>query len=433
MRSFPNLSQHEIYALKVTPGMDEAQEYLLYAPLAGISILTGAGQVERLEDGLSGAHPSDPETVSLLAELLDSNHARPVNYVKKPADVRSLTILPTSNCNFSCSYCYAAAGHNGKELDFRHLKVVLDYFIDPGRIAPCDLYISFGGGGEPFLSWEIVRQGLEYAGDLGKKYGFSLHFSFASNGSVITDEILATLPDYHVKANISFDILPEIQNLQRRHYDLVARNLDRLVAAGIVPSINAVITPDNVDLQEKMAEHMAYRFPGIRRMSFDPVIGGDLFLDEKALKVFYRRYTEQFFIARRRGRELGIDVNSIKLRETNLLRDRACPGGFDLTPEGTVSVCFLVSSSKEPFYDEFVYGHVSPEDQLVLDEDKFSRLVHSDVNDSEACRSCFARWHCGGGCYYQNLRYGPGLKAIYCEFTRNFTLRALLEKHDGQS
>jgi uncharacterized protein len=178
----------------------------------------------------------------------------PCNPVRKPSDVFGLTVLPTSRCNFSCSYCYSAAGHASKELDINHLHAVLDYFIDKKRIQRDDLYISFGGGGEPFLSWDIVEYGMYYATQKAEKQGLRVSFSFASNGSVISENIIRTLKKYKVKANISFDILESVHNLQRKHYDLVCHTLDLLLEADIIPSINAVITPLNVMMQEKMVE-----------------------------------------------------------------------------------------------------------------------------------------------------------------------------------
>lgn len=355
-------------------------------------------------------------------------HSSPqLNYVTSPRNVFALTILPNNICNFACSYCYAAKGHGSDEIDTDTLRTVLDYFVDPFRTSRHDLYISFGGGGEPLLSWEKMLFAIEYSNALAKKGGINIHYSYASNGSVINDEIVSTIKKYNIKSNVSFDILEDVQNLQRRNYDTVCRTLYILLDNDISPTINSVITLANVERQCEMVEHIHRRFPKLVRLSFDYVVDGQLFDSTEALRRFYNRYTDNFYRARRLGGNYGISVSSIKHHNLSLLKNRACAGGFDLTAQGKLSMCFFVSSPKEPLYNEFIYGSVE-NGQVIFDEQKFKELVEFSTNDSHRCRQCFIRWHCGGGCLYQTKSYSPQMLEEMCSFQRRFSLLALLEK-----
>jgi radical SAM protein with 4Fe4S-binding SPASM domain len=269
---------------------------------------------------------------------------------------------------------------------------------------------------------------LEYASRRADENGLKISFSFASNGSVINERIIAAIKKYKVKANISFDILEEVQNVQRKHYDIVCNTLDRLFDADIIPSINAVITPLNVLLQEKMVAEIHRRFPKIKRLSFDPVIDASLFEDANDLRKFYSDYTDSFFRARKLGEMLDVNVNCIKLRNLDLLRDRACQGGFDLTPYGTISSCFCISSPKEALYDTFIYGKTDGPGQLVFDTEKFRENQGDRLAGKEQCRDCFAKYHCGGGCLYNYKSYSQEMQEELCRFTREFTRMALLER-----
>lgn len=368
------------------------------------------------------------EAVQALTAIPDQY---PNDIIQSPHETCSLTILPNSKCNFSCSYCYASKGHTGEELSIFKLEKTIDFFIDPKRTSNRNLYISFGGGGEPFLSWDIMKHALDYASQKANKFGFTIHFSFASNGSVISKEIIDTIKHNNVKANISFDILEDIQNLQRKNHSLVSTNIISLLASNIKPSLNTIITPANVFRQEEMVLEIASKYPGLERLSFDPVIDEKLASNNTDLKDFYSSYTKGFFEARRLGKKYGIDVNSILLRNTGLKRHRACPGGFDLTPDGHISVCYLVSSPKDSFYKDFIYGNISKDGEIALDEKKFVSLLNECTNNRKECRQCFARWHCGGGCLYEYRLYPSEARMVACDFIRQFTLKALLEQFDS--
>jgi len=374
---------------------------------------------------------NDGEMLDAIKALTSIPGTYPDDIIQSPLETCSLTILPNSKCNFSCSYCYASKGHTGDELSVFNLEKTIDFFIDPNRTKKRNLYISFGGGGEPFLSWDLVKHALDYASQKAIMFGFTIHFSFASNGSLISKEIIDTLKTFNVKANISFDILEDVQNLQRKNHSLVSSNLHMLLSSNIKPSLNTIITQVNVNRQKEMVIEIASKYPGLERVSFDPVIDEQLASKKEELKDFYSSYIKGFFEARKLGMEYGIDVNSIHLKNIGLKRHRACTGGFDLTPDGHISVCYLVSSPKESFYKDFIYGNISKDGKIALDEKKFVSLLNECTNKREECRQCFAKWHCGGGCLYEYRLYPSEARLVVCDFIRQFTQKALLEQFDS--
>lgn len=404
---------------------EDSCKYLLYSPLAKSFTFADDTGIDVLGKELATqGHLSDGE---LQEQLIDSKITVRNNYAQSPQEVFALTILPNNICNFSCSYCYAAKGHSNDSIDTEKLKAVLDFFIDPNRISRRDIYISFGGGGEPFISWETMKYAIEYSSNLAEKYGFKVNFSFASNGSIINDEIIAVLKQYNVKANISFDILEEIQNLQRKNYKAVCNTLDLLLENEIYPTINSVITPANVSLQEEMVEHIHSRFPKLRRLSFDSVVDSQMFNHPTQLKNFYDEYIKHFFRARLVGQKYGIVVSCIKHHNLELIKSRACAGGFDLTPTGKLSMCFFISSPKEALYEDFIYGEVNNKNELIFDNEKFSRLINHKADENEHCKTCFIKWHCGGGCLYHSKTYRKEMLDTMCDFQRKFSTIALLE------
>ena len=424
------LHHHHIYLIPLADYLPYvSDQYLLYSPLAQEMAIVGENEAtsfvrEFIDTGsVSDAH---------LSSLVTDRMFPAANYVDNPEEVYAMTILPNNICNFSCSYCYAAKGHGHDQLDEATLRAVLDFFIDSKRTSREHLYISFGGGGEPLLSWNRMKMVLEYAEKLALKHGKTIHYSFASNGSVMSSEILDAIRRFNIKVNISFDIIENIQNIQRKNYNRVCETINILLSNGISPTINSVITPLNVSMQEDMVREISSRFPGLKRLSFDYVVDGNLCETVAELEKFYNSYTEHFFRAREIGKEFGIEVSSIKYHNLEQLKTRACAGGFDITPQGTISVCFFISSPQEKLYEDFIYGRIK-DGKVSFDKAKFSRMVKETANSQDKCNGCFLKWHCAGGCLFHARSYSKEMLDTMCNFQRKFSIVALLNMFTGQN
>ncbi|GAP43783.1 radical SAM additional 4Fe4S-binding SPASM domain [Lentimicrobium saccharophilum] len=425
----PALNQSEIFCLfpDENPGLS-----LLYSPLAGNAVLADNPLITRAEQ-LCLNHPGSPVTDETLRPLLDFIPVKERNPIaSNPAQLSSLTILPNEICNLNCSYCYAAAGRSKQRLDREVLLGAIRNFISIHGQNNRQLYISFGGGGEPFLSWELIKESVEVASDLSDKLGIETGFSFATNGTLLNREMLSLIRKYQIKANVSFDILPDVQQAQRGRYEEVSRNLHRMSAAGIFPTINAVITPLNVHRQEEMAIALISNFPDIRRASFDFVVDAGLFADPVALGAFLDDYYRYFVRARAVAKAAGVEISSIELAKAASLRARGCSGSLALTAEGKYSICFAVSSPASPLYPEFIIGQAGTEGKALIDQDLFRHHLDDNVLENKKCHSCFAKWHCGGGCHFRNSTYSDAHLEEVCRITRKMVKRGLLEKAESQ-
>ena len=425
----PALNQSEIFCLfpDENPGLS-----LLYSPLGGTAVLADNALIARAEQ-LCLNQPGSPVTDEMLRPLLDFIPVKERNPIASdPAQLSSLTILPNEICNLNCSYCYAAAGRSKQLLDRELMLSAVRHFVTTHGRYNRQLYISFGGGGEPFLSWELVKESVEVASDLSDKLGIETGFSFATNGTLLNREMISLIRKYQIKANVSFDILPDVQQAQRGRYEAVSRNLHRMTEAGIFPTINAVITPLNVHRQEEMAIALISNFPDIRRASFDFVVDAGLFADPVALGAFLNDYYRYFVRARVVAKAAGVEISSIELAKAASLRARGCSGSLALTAEGKYSICFVVSSPASPLYSEFIIGQAGTEGKALIDQDLFRHHLDDNVLENKKCQSCFAKWHCGGGCHFRNCTYSDAQLEEVCRITRKMVKLGLLEKAESQ-
>lgn len=423
------LSQNNIYKLSLVKELGRNDLWMLYAPVAGNMLIASTAECSLIEDAIShGAQDADLQEIvnSLTIGEPASQRDSKVNNVN---EFLLMYILPNYICNFSCSYCFSAKGRSNKSLKKEHLKAALDYFIDSKRVSSSRLAISYLGGGEPTISWDIVKFGLEYGAQRAKEHNIELMTTIVTNGSRITDEMVETFSKYNVMARVSFEILEQIQNKQRGQYQNVCRGIDKLATCSTPAMVRAMITPENVALMPTMIEELHERFPHIKSALFDPITSSATFCDVETTREFYDSYYEKFLEARLLASSYGIDLGNAPLRNLNMVVERFCTGEFCLTPEGTITVCHQISSPNEYNYNDYIYAHIDDCNNLYVDDDKFHKLISDNtIYTNPKCSNCFVKWNCGGGCMMQNNQYSPEILDVICDFTRRFSKTLLFER-----
>ena len=385
---------------------------ILYSPIARKYVVATQEQVDSFLNADCYANVFRP-----LADYvpLEKQHK-----VRHPEDYTLLTILPNNVCNFNCSYCYSAAGRNQSVIDIDKLFRAIDYFIDS---KPDDftrpLTISYMGGGEPLLSWEHVRLSIEYAETKAASRNLRLNFRIITNGSILNEQIIEVLKAKNVDVSVSFEILEEIQNHQRKHYDLVRRNIRRLIDAGIPVQINSTITPSNVGRMSEMLDVLVKDFPEVESAMFEPVTAQGLFPSPRKLAEFYDEYIKGFIDIRRKGDSMGVEIISFSYLRTIFPLDRTCPGEYCLTADGFITGCYCVATSNEPLFKHTCYGAVTDRD-VKFDMEQFDRLLSQNVYSKERCRDCKVKWNCGGGCFHLFNSYDLEYQDEVCRFTNDF-------------
>ncbi|MDR0724638.1 MAG: radical SAM protein [Prevotellaceae bacterium] len=354
------------------------------------------------------------------------NNASTVYSVRNINDFLYLSILPDDRCNFHCSYCYSAKGRSDRQLSFDKIKVILDYFIDNRRINETKLYITFLGGGEPMLSWKTVKQSIEYASCLAESQSIKPQFEIVTNGSLLSEDMLATFVKYKIQPRVSFEVLEKIQMMQRGMYKQVSENLLKMSEAELHPQVRSVITPANVKLIPEMVETLIGRFPAVDRYYFDPVTDKNIFTGKVRAENFFKQYISSFYEAFDIARSNDKILNCAMLQNLKTRARRYCHGDLCLTPTGDISICHRIASPAEKDYQHCVYGKITNEGKLRFDQTKFAGLIEEDIADKKpACQQCFLKWHCAGGCMVQNRTYPPEINEIVCRFKREFSTIAL--------
>lgn len=420
---FDNLHRNEIYPLPIEGG------YLVYAPLSGMFFRLNQEETDRVEAYLAGSNPDDNEAATLMLALRsEQKSSRTICRKNDVSQLHKLSILPTYRCNFKCSYCYSALGRQNKSLSWTRAAAAIDFFIDRNRTPLRELWLAILGGGEPFLTPELTCSIISHARQRSHEQGFKLGIGLTTNGSLYDESLCKTMIDNSVNLGVSFEVLKDVQNAQRQNYDIVVSVVRQYMNEGVDITVKSIITPDNVNRLEEMVGELHRLFPLVKKYKLQIVEEPHIFADRSRMQRFYNDFTANFFAAQSLGFSLGVDVYVLASKYVDMLVEHYCGGEMCLNPEGSITVCHRYSSPNESGYSSFVYGSVSEEGVVTLDNDRFAELMSHDISYLPKCRECFVKWHCGGGCLAQSSIYENDQLDIICNWTRDFTKRILLRQ-----
>lgn len=390
---------------------------ILYAPLSCNSVVATPDDVKCLESAAAG-NPQSEEYEEVLAALAEH---RPISRICGIEDFTNLSILPTNSCNFACSYCYSARGRSSQTLDYATVERMIRFFTGIKRQGSPTLHITIFGGGEPMLCWDnIVKPAITLIEELRRQSSAKIKITLITNGSILPVDFIDVCRRAHIDLAISFEILEQLQNSQRRNYEKVLDNIRQLCGAGIVPAINSVITDSVAPLMPQMVAEAVKIIPGVKYLAFEPVTG-------EHSREFYDIFTEKFFEAKAIADKLGVKLTTSAMRNVDVTVERYCAGELALNANGDITACPCLSSPAQPGYSRWVYGHASAE-EVTIDALKLHSLLQRDVNAQPWCTHCFARYNCGGGCINSAIERGGTADENYCRHFRHFLRKIIIER-----
>lgn len=422
---YSNLQKNNIYVVPVGKYFEKRDDAcaLVFSPLANIFFLSLPGEVERLEQILAAGESNDT-----LNKLLHQ-HTPPKDDTDESYDTAcTLHLLLNEKCNFRCKYCYSAEGRSSAELSMEQISTMLNYFLSSQRNAVKERTIMFMGGGEPVLSWDKLEQSTSLAKEIALKNNIDVYFSLTTNGSVLNDRMIAFLKEHNFTVQISFEVLPDVQDEQRGMNDLVVQNLKRLLKENISNYVRSTITASNVDRIPEMVEYCQTHFPEINKLSCQHVVDPDYFTSIKVVEDFFDRYFRSFTIAAEQAKKTDLQIRSSSSHLVNYsMRQKFCKDLICLTPHGTLTTCPDVSSPKEKDYNEAVFARIE-NDKIAFNDNAFKRLTQGSIHSIEKCQSCWAKWNCGSGCPSSRRVYSEEIFDSICDFYRRMLCHSLMSE-----
>jgi uncharacterized protein len=188
-----------------------------------------------------------------------------------------------------------------------------------------------------------------------------------------------------------------------------------------------------VDKIVEMVEFCHREYPDVRYLSCEQVIDPNYFTTIEVAKDFFDRYFSSFTEAQKRAGNYDINLFSASQGAIRTLRDRFCFNLYCITPYGTLTICPDVSSPKEKGYGEAIFGKVD-ENGIAFDDKSYEKLTAGNISTYPECKSCWAKWNCGGGCPNQRRVYEFSVFNEVCKFMKRMLrynlIHELAQKHE---
>jgi len=217
-------------------------------------------------------------------------------------------------------------------------------------------------GGEPLLSFNVIRTTVSFLEDKNKELDKKSHYAVTTNGSLLTGEIIKFLDKHKFSVELSFDGLAQDISRKKGSFKKIVPVIKELLNySSINLEINSVFTPETLKyLSESIEFLIDTDVPNIS-LSFSTVKPWDqpsLFrLKDEMIKL--RKITFDHYK----------DTGSIPI--TDFRKDNSqgifyCAAGKDrlaVTPEGTIWGCYLFADyfkrkEESPENHRFCFGNI---------------------------------------------------------------------------
>ena len=262
-------------------------------------------------------------------------------------------------------------------------------------------------GGEPLMAMDVVKGTVEYARSLEKKHDKVFRFTITTNGVLLDNETIDYINREMSNVVLSLDGRQEVNDKMRPtingkgSYDVIVPRFQKLVAQRGTKDyyVRGTFTRDSLDFSQDIL-HMGDL--GFRHVSVEPCSGSPE--DPYAIRAEDLDRVEEEYEKLAGLLKDRKDINffhfNVDLSQGPCVikRLRGCGAGCEyvaITPDGDIYPCHQFVGK-----EEFCMGNVhNGSFDLVIS----GQFAQQNVYTRPACRECWARFYCSGGCSASNL------------------------------
>ena len=354
--------------------------------------------------------------------------------------VKALCLHIAHDCNLACKYCFAEEGeYHGRRalMSYEVGKKALDFLIANSGSRK-NLEVDFFGG-EPLMNWQVVKELVAYGREQEKLHNKKFRFTLTTNGVLLNDEVMEFCNKEMGNVVLSVDGRKEVHDYMRPFrkgagsYDLIipkfqkfaeSRNQDKYYVRG-------TFTHHNLDFSKDVL-HLADL--GFKQISVEPVVAADT--EEYAIreedipqiKEEYDALAKEMIAREKAGKGFNFFHFMIDLTGGPCVYKRlsGCGSGTEylaVTPWGDFYPCHQFVGE-----EQFLMGNVDEGITRPEIRDQFGKC---NVYTKEACKDCFARFYCSGGCAANAYHFQKDINGNYgigCELQRKRVECAIMIK-----
>ena len=358
--------------------------------------------------------------------------------------VKALCLHVAHTCNLNCAYCFASQGkYHGERavMSYEVGKRALDFLVEHSG-ARRNLEVDFFGG-EPLMNFDVVKRLVAYARSIEDEKGKKFRFTLTTNGMLVDDDVIDFANRECHNVVLSLDGRKAVHDACRVDYagngswDRIVPKFQRFVEkrGGKNYYMRGTFTHANPDFLEDIKVMLDL---GFTELSMEPVVcaeGDPAALTEEDMPIVFRQYEDlaKLMIERRReGRPFTFYHYMIDLTGGPCIYKRisGCGSGTEymaVTPWGDLYPCHQFVGE-----ERFRLGDIW---QGVTNHERQEEFAACNVYAREACRDCWARLYCSGGCAANAWHATGSVSGVYqygCELFKKRMECAIMAEVDRQ-
>jgi len=373
----------------------------------------------------------------------------------------------THLCNLTCVYCKLDNEQKYGEnvvMGLEQGKKNIDHIIETKPNHVKDIVISLTSNGEPLTNFDMIEALIFYANEKTKSSSLRMWFNFASNATMLDETVIQRILKLkNLRVFFSLDGSPKEQNKLRMYkngkntYQDVIRRIKlfhRMSKNAGDPSLSTstVITTYNLniaDIYEKLINVVGATYIVTR-----PVRGPhewDFALHEATLKKYIKAYTKFYHDLKKQVDKkdfrliramapvydfFGRPFSMLLLNEVKFHGCPHCPPNtkslklYSITYDSNGDI---VCPCRDLIgIDDFKVGNLKDG----INVGKINGIADLSCDKKETCRTCWARYICGGGCHLQAYYANNDIHKpdqTMCVLTKHVTRLAIMLAHHIQN
>lgn len=363
-------------------------------------------------------------------------------YTATTSDTGYFSFAPVSNCNLRCKYCFAESGEvvKGTKMFSKELiTAICDFMITEFMPNAKRFRFDFVGGGEPLLNKPLLKDTIGLLEYIFNKYHKPLKIWLCTNGTLLDDDITAFFDRHHINVGISLDGPEKTHDACRPlengkgSYQTIVNNVQNVLQN---PQFSnhvkdlwglCVLSSQSENYIDLLQHHKALGFSSMQMKIARLSKNNPLSLNNANLSDFECRIDELLCFSFNQANQgniqellfflndndhIGKIVRRIFIRKPYIYRCHAAQAKLSFDAEGNIYPCDSFVGHKA-----FVIGHV----YKGIDEQKQAPFKSLSIYDRQPCRTCWARFVCGGDCYHNSFVSNHNVSVpdpIFCEIVK---------------
>lgn len=414
--------------------------YIFYAPLVGLACEVNSSFVEFIKS-LDGKSENFSEHELQILNFLTAKKVVNSDLIFEPINKKILpskiTLFPTNRCQMACGYCYANKQNKILIMDWSIATSAISYYVTNLQKSKCDKYVlELHGGGEPLYEWDFVKNIIQYSQKICNEHNYHFYATAGTNG-ILNENQLQFIVKNFSSLLVSFEGLPDIQNLQRPMKDgapsfpYLDHSLTFFDKYKFPYSIRCTVTTLNEHRLDETLAFISKRYR-VKTILLEPMYACERFNSNAQIQPpDLLQFSDRFIQLRQQYKQYGINIEYSGAMLSNP-GEYFCYIGtpnFAVTPDGAITGCWEVTHRNHPHANTFIFGEVLEDGNISIDKQKYDYLRTLSVKNIEGCKNCFAKWHCAGDCVLKvgHSNYHGPRNSVKCHTNRMLIKQQLKE------